>query len=245
MIAFDLKGKTALVTGGSRGIGLAVVKVFLDSGARVYYASRTESAEHSALAALGSVTWLKCDVASEADAAACVDRVMADTGRLDVLVNNAGITKDGLIFRMSLEDWNSVISVNLTSAFLFSRSAARYMIKQKSGSIVIVSSVVGLMGNGGQANYAASKAGLIGLTKSLAREIGSRSVRVNAVAPGFIQTDMTEKIPEAAKVKMSESIPLGRLGIADDVAAAVLFLASDASSYITGDVLRIDGGMGM
>jgi 3-oxoacyl-[acyl-carrier protein] reductase len=247
MIQFDLKDKTALVTGGSRGIGLAVVRAFLDAGARVWYASRTRSGAHDELEAAfpGRISWLHCDVTSEAEATAAVDRVVAEGGRIDILVNNAGITKDNLFFRMSLEDWDAVLRTNLTSAFLFSKPVARQMTRQKSGSIVMVSSVVGLMGNGGQANYAASKAGLIGLVKSIAREIGSRGVRVNAIAPGFIETDMTAELSEAVREKSVQAIPLSRFGSSEDVAGAVLFLASDASTYNTGEVIRVDGGMGM
>jgi 3-oxoacyl-[acyl-carrier protein] reductase len=237
-----LKGKACIVTGGSKGIGRAIVELFAREGARVFYFSRTEAENAPALSSAaaegqGLVKWIACDAAVEA--------VVAEAGAVDALVNNAGVTRDGLVFRMSLEDWETVLRTNLTSAFLVSRAVARHMIKRRSGSIVNVSSVVGIMGNGGQTNYAASKAGLIGFTKSMAREVGSRGVRVNALAPGFIETAMTEKIPAEAKEKMKAGIPLGRTGTPEDVAAAALFLCSDSSTYITGEVLKVDGGMGM
>ena len=168
-----------------------------------------------------------------------------EAGFIDAVVNNAGVTRDGLVFRMSLEDWNTVIATNLTSTFLVSRVAARYMIKRRSGCIVNVSSVVGITGNGGQTNYSASKAGVIGFTKSLAREVASRGVRVNAIAPGFIDTSMTDKIPEEAKEKLKSTIPLGRSGKPEEVAAAALYLCCELSSYITGEILKVDGGMAM
>lgn len=245
-----LKGKTCIVTGGSKGIGRAIVALFAREGAKVFYFSRTEAEDGAALATEaaaggGAVKWMACDVADEAAVNAAVEAVVAEAGAVDALVNNAGVTRDGLVFRMSLEDWETVLRTNLTSAFLVSRAVARHMIKRRSGSIVNVSSVVGIMGNGGQTNYAASKAGLIGFTKSMAREVGSRGVRVNALAPGFIETAMTEKIPAEAKEKMKAGIPLGRTGTPEDVAAAALFLCSDSSTYITGEVLKVDGGMGM
>lgn len=245
-----LSGKTCIVTGGSRGIGRAIVELFAREGGKVYYFSRSEAADQAELAASaaasgGSVAWMSCDVSSEASVDAAIEAVAKAAGGIDVVVNNAGTTKDGLVFRMSLEDWESVIRTNLTSTFLVSRAAARLMIKKRSGSIINVSSVVGIMGNGGQTNYAASKAGIIGFTKSLAREVATRGVRVNALAPGFIDTAMTDKIPEEAREKLKTSIPLGRTGKPEDVAQAALFLASEASSYITGEILKIDGGMGM
>lgn len=244
-----LTGKTCVVTGGSKGIGRAMVELFAREGGRVYYLSRSEAEDPAALAAAaasgGSVAWRKCDVAVEAEVDATLEAIVKEAGALDVVVNNAGVTRDGLVFRMSLEDWETVIRTNLTSAFLVSRTAARHMIKKRSGSIINVSSVVGIMGNGGQTNYAASKAGLIGFTKSLAREVSSRGVRVNALAPGFIETAMTDKIPEELKEKMKTTIPLGRHGAPEEVAKAALFLASDLASYVTGEVLKVDGGMGM
>lgn len=244
-----LIGKTCVVTGGSKGIGRAMVEAFAREGGRVYYLSRSEAEDPAALAAAatlgGSVAWRKCDVAVEAEVDSTLEAIVKEAGALDVVVNNAGVTRDGLVFRMSLEDWETVLRTNLTSAFLVSRTAARHMIKKRAGSIINVSSVVGIMGNGGQTNYAASKAGIIGFTKSLAREVSSRGVRVNALAPGFIETAMTDKIPEEMKEKMKATIPLGRHGAPEEVAKAALFLASDLASYVTGEVLKVDGGMGM
>lgn len=244
-----LAGKRAIVTGGSKGIGLAVVKSFLGAGASVEYYSRSKAEEHEALEALAaaegvSVLWVACDVADEAAVEAAVAASLA-RGPIDVLVNNAGVTRDGLVFRMQLDDWKAVIDTNLTSAFLLSRAVARAMIKQRSGSIVNVSSVVGIMGNGGQTNYSASKAGLIGFTKSLAREVAGRGVRVNAIAPGFVETAMTDKIPEEAKEKLKAQIPLARTARPEEIASVALFLASEMASYVTGEVVKIDGGMGM
>lgn len=237
-----LSGKVCIVTGGSKGIGRAIVELFAAEGARVYYFSRSRADGDEAL---GTAKWIACDVADEAQVAAAVEAVVAEAGCVDALVNNAGVTRDGLVFRMSLDDWDTVLRTNLTSAFLVCRAVARHMIKRRSGSIVNVSSVVGIIGNGGQTNYSASKAGLIGFTKSLAREVGSRGVRVNALAPGFIDTSMTEKIPAEAKEKLKAGIPLGRTGRPEEVAAAALFLCSGLSEYITGEVLKVDGGMGM
>ncbi|HPE35919.1 MAG TPA: 3-oxoacyl-[acyl-carrier-protein] reductase [Spirochaetales bacterium] len=244
-----LKGKQCIVTGGSKGIGLAVVKAFLAEGASVEYFSRSKSEEHGSLETLAAehgatVAWVACDVADEKAVDAAVEATAA-RGPIDVVVNNAGVTRDGLVFRMQLDDWKAVIDTNLTSAFLVCRAAARHMIKRRSGSIVNVSSVVGIIGNGGQTNYAASKAGLIGFTKSLAREVATRGVRVNAVAPGFVDTAMTDKIPEEAKEKLKAQIPLGRTARPEEIASVVVFLASDMASYITGEVVKIDGGMGM
>lgn len=245
-----LSGKICVVTGGSKGIGWAIVERFAREGARVYSLSRSEGEATEALAAAaaeggGSVERIACDVNSEAAVEAAIDAVLKESACIDVLVNNAGITRDGLVFRMSLEDWEAVLRTNLTSAFLLSRSVARQMIKRRSGSIINISSIVGITGNGGQTNYSASKAGVIGFTKSLAREVASRGVRVNALAPGFIETSMTGKIPEEMKAKIIAGIPLARVGRPEDVAQAALFLASDQSTYITGEVLKIDGGMGM
>lgn len=244
-----LQGKQSIVTGGSKGIGLAIVKAFLQAGSGVEYLSRSKADEHTELQALAaqngvSVLWTACDVADEKSVDEAIEAAVA-RGPIDVLVNNAGVTRDGLVFRMQLEDWNAVIDTNLTSAFLLCRAVARHMIKRRAGSIVNVSSVVGLMGNGGQTNYSASKAGLIGFTKSLAREVSSRGVRVNAVAPGFVDTAMTDKIPEEARDKLKAQIPLGRTAKPEEIASVVLFLASDMASYVTGEVVKIDGGMGM
>jgi len=243
-----LKGKNCIVTGGSKGIGHAIVELFAREGALVWYFSRSEAEDAAGLAAAaaeggGAVKWVSVDVTDEAKVNEAVDAVAAEAGQIHALVNNAGITKDGLVFRMSLADWDAVLRTNLTSTFLVSRAVARHMIKSRAGSIVNMSSVVGIMGNGGQTNYSASKAGVIGFTKSLAKEVASRGVRVNAIAPGFIETSMTERIPAEAKEKMKAGIPLGRAGDGADIARAALFLCSDLSSYITGDVIKVDGGM--
>lgn len=244
-----LKGKNCIVTGGSKGIGRAIVKTFLEEGANVYYISRSEAENAGELATIAQnnackLKWISCSVTDEKALEAAIDTI-ASEGSIDVVVNNAGITKDGLVFRMNTEDWEQVLLTNLTSAFFVCRTAARHMIKKRAGSIINVSSVVGITGNGGQTNYAASKAGLIGFSKSLAKEVASRGVRVNVVAPGFIDTAMTDKIPEEAKEKLKAAIPLGRTGKPEEIASAVLFLASDMASYITGEVLKIDGGMAM
>jgi 3-oxoacyl-[acyl-carrier protein] reductase len=240
--------KTALVTGGTRGIGRAIVKKLAGSGYQVYftYVSRPELAEAvcaEVAAAGGTARGFLLD-ASDWDA---VEGFFAehikDKVSLDVLVNNAGITKDGLIMRMKREQWEQVIDINLTGAFVCLQQAAKIMLRQRRGSIVNISSVVGQMGNAGQANYCASKAGLIGLTKAAALELGSRGVTVNAIAPGFIETDMTETLPKEVRDKYLERIPLGCLGSAQAIADAVAYLASDQASYITGQVLGINGGM--
>ena len=241
-----LSGKICVVTGASRGIGAAIAERFRAEGAKVYAFSR--SAPPEAASGEGNLLrdfWLSCDVSNEASVEAAMAAVLAKEGRIDILVNNAGITRDGLLMRMKTEDWEAVLDTNLKSAFLLSRAVVRTMLKQKDGCILNVSSVVGIMGNGGQTNYSASKAGIIGFTKSLAREVASRNLRVNAIAPGFIETAMTDKIPEDFKQKMKESIPLGRVGTAEEVANAALFLCSPLASYVTGVVLQIDGGMGM
>jgi 3-oxoacyl-[acyl-carrier protein] reductase len=243
-----LKGKKAIVTGGSRGIGKEIVMDFLREGASVVFIDLNPSEfmqemQSAAGTAGGSVSFKKADVSKPEEITKTVEEIIKDTGSVDILVNNAGITRDGLIFRMSVENWEKVLSINLTSAFLVSQVVARQMIKQRSGSIVNMASIVGLGGNASQANYAASKAGLIGLTRSLAKEVGSRGVRVNAVAPGYIDTDMTRSLPEKAKEAFLGQIALSRAGKPEEVAKAVTFLASDMSVYISGDVLRIDGCM--
>lgn len=245
-----LEGKTALVTGGSRGIGKEIVTRFLEEGADVWYVSTRESPHGTEMEELAKtlgrkITWKQGDVGDEERVNNLVKEVLEEASTLDILVNNAGITRDGLIFRMSRDDWEQVMKINLESAFLFCRPIARQMVKQKKGSIINVSSVVGVRGNGGQCNYSASKAGLIGLTKSLAKEIASRGIRVNALAPGFIETSMTESLGEEIKKKLAEEIPMGRIGGPKDVADTAVFLASDLSCYITGQVIGIDGGMGM
>jgi 3-oxoacyl-[acyl-carrier protein] reductase len=245
-----LEGKKALVTGGARGIGGEIVKTFLKEGASVYFIDLNPSEhmdEYTALASKtgGTVVFKQANVADEENVSAAVDEILKESGGLDILVNNAGITRDNLFFRMSAKDWNDVLSVNLTSAFYISKLVARQMAKSKSGSIINIASIVGVIGNAGQANYSASKAGMIGLTKSLAREIGSRGVRVNAVAPGFIKTPMTDKLNDTQKEALLGQIPMQRLGDPEEVSSVVTFLASDMASYVTGQVLQITGGMGM
>lgn len=243
----QLEGKKALITGASRGIGKATAELFLAEGAEVWGLSSKEPADlaERLAAAGGKLRWICADLGRPEDVEAVIDGAVKESGGFDILVNNAGITKDGLSFRMSLDDFRKVLDVNLSSAFLVARSVGRDMIRKRAGSIINMSSVVGVHGNGGQANYAAAKAGLIGVTKSMAQETAGRGVRVNALAPGYIVTDMTDAIPASAKEKLMDHIPMKRLGRVEDIAAAALFLASDASSYITGQVLAVDGGMFM
>ncbi|MHB1136054.1 MAG: 3-oxoacyl-[acyl-carrier-protein] reductase [Coriobacteriia bacterium] len=243
-----LAGRVALVTGASRGIGAAVALRLAAEGASVVvnFAGRSDAAA-SVVSEIeqggGSAIAVQADVSDSAACAALVDAAVARFGRIDILVNNAGITRDGLLVRMSDDDWRSVIDTNLSGAFYLARSVGKLMMKQRSGSIVNMASVVGMMGNAGQVNYAAAKAGLIGMTKSIARELAGRGVRVNAVAPGFIATDMTDALPESAREAAVSSIAMGRLGTPEDIAAAVAFLASDDAAYITGQVIAVDGGM--
>jgi len=244
MNGFD--GQVALVTGASRGIGRGIALALAGRGALVAAAARGANARPVAdeiLAAGGRAEALALDVTDGAAAAAAVADVAARHGRLDVLVLNAGITRDQLMLRMKRAEWDEVIATNLTSAFSLCQAALKPMLKQRRGRIVAISSVVGQTGNAGQANYAASKAGLIGFCKSLAREVGSRHVTVNVVAPGFIETDMTRALPEATRAQWIAQVPLGRLGTAADVASAVCFLASDEAAYITGQILAVNGGM--
>jgi len=240
-----LNGKKALVTGASRGIGKAVADRFLQEGAEVWGVGTKEPADLAdRIAASGEkLHWLVADVGDLSSIEGIIEGTLKEAGGFDILVNNAGITKDNLSFRMSLADWQRVLDVNLSGAFLVARIVARDMIRKKTGSIINMSSVVGVHGNGGQVNYAASKAGLIGVTKSLAQEVASRGVRVNAIAPGYIATDMTEALSEDAKSALQEHIPLKRLGSPEDIAGAALYLASDLASYVTGQVLSVDGGM--
>ena len=240
------EGKVALVTGASRGIGRAIAAQLAAQGALVVAAARGGNAAETvaAIAAAGGrAQALALDVTDAEAAVAAVQGVVAEHGRLDILVSNAGITRDQLMLRMKRSDWDDVLATNLTAAFVLCQAAMKPMIKQRSGRIVAISSVVGQMGNAGQANYAASKAGLIGFCKSLAREVGSRHVTVNVVAPGFVETDMTKVVAAETQKQWAAQIPLGRLGTPDDIASAVCFLASDEASYITGQVLAVNGGM--
>lgn len=245
---FNLAGRVALVTGASRGIGRAIAARLAEQGATVIAAARGDNAHAcaEALRAAGhTVEALSLDVTDTAAVAAAPGDIVARHGRLDILVSNAGITRDRLLMRMKREDWDAVLATNLTATFLLSQAAMRPMLKQRGGRIIAVGSVVGQMGNAGQTNYAASKAGLVGFVKALAREVASRAITVNVVAPGMIDTDMTRAITVGAQIDWAAHIPLGRLGSVDDVAAAVCFLASNEASYITGHVLAVNGGMYM
>jgi 3-oxoacyl-[acyl-carrier protein] reductase len=237
----SLEGKRALVTGGSRGIGRAIALELGRAGADVVVGYRTEADEAEAVASEIGGRAVQADVADADQAKALVE----EAGEIDVLVNNAGTTRDGVLARMLDEDWRTVLETNLSSTFYTCRAAARGMMKRRAGAIVNVSSIVGVHGNWGQTNYAASKAGIIGFTKSLARELGSRGVRANVVAPGYVKTALTDAIPEDARETMLSNTPLGRLGDPENVAAAVRFLVSDEASFITGEVLLVDGGLGM
>ncbi len=243
-----LHGQTAIVTGASRGIGKAIALSLANAGAEVVvnYANSLEKAEevvNKIKASGGNAYALKADIADEISVNQLINTVLEKSGKIDILINNAGITKDGLLMRMKKEDWQSVINLNLTGVFFCTKAVSRSMIKQKKGRIINITSVVGIMGNGGQSNYASAKAGVIGLTKSTAKEFASRGITVNAVAPGFIQTDMTKELDATPILK---SIPLGCFGTPEHVAGTVCFLAGDpAASYITGQVLQVDGGMVM
>ncbi len=237
----SLEGKTALVTGASRGIGRAIASELARAGASVVLGFRSGSDEAEALAAELGGRAIQADVSSPGDAR----RLVEEAGDLDILVNNAGLTRDGVLARMPDDDWRTVIETNLSSVFYTCRAVCRPMMRKRAGAIVNVSSIVGVRGNWGQTNYAASKAGIIGFTKSLARELGSRNVRANVVAPGYVRTRLTGVLPEEATAAMLQNTPLGRLGEPGDVAGAVRFLCSDEAAFITGDVLLVDGGLGM
>jgi len=237
----SLEGKTALVTGASRGIGRAIAAELASAGAAVVLGYRSGKDEAEALASDIGARAVEADVSSPGDAA----RLVEEAGDVDILVNNAGLTRDGLLARMSDEDWRVVLDTNLSSVFYTCRAVCRPMMKKRAGSIVNISSIVGVHGNWGQTNYAASKAGIIGFTKSLARELGSRNVRANVVAPGYVKTQLTDVLPEETTQAMLQNTPLGRLGEPADVAGAVRFLCSDEAAFITGEVLLVDGGLGM
>lgn len=246
MMQIDLSGKNALVTGSTRGIGRAIAETLAKSGARVAVVGRDLQKAQDAAAAIGNGSrGFACDVSDTAAVAKLVADVEAAFGSIDVLVNNAGITRDNLVMRLKDEDWDAVINANLRGAFAAIRAVSRGMMKRRSGRIINVASIIGIIGNKGQANYAASKAGLIALTKSVAKELGSRNILVNAVAPGFIETEMTAAMTPEAREALGKQIALERLGTPQDVAATVAFLASDLASYITGQVLVVDGGMVM
>jgi 3-oxoacyl-[acyl-carrier protein] reductase len=244
-----LKDRVAVVTGGSRGIGKEIALTFAAEGARVALCGRSaadlEKVKSEIESNGASCIVLQADVSQSGEAERVVQKTLDTWGIVDILVNNAGVTKDNLIARLSEEDWDFVLAVNLKGVFLFTKAVSKPMIKQRRGKIINVTSVIGLTGNAGQANYAASKAGIIGFTKSVAKELGRRNICVNALAPGYIETDMTGKIPEETKTAILNGIPLGRLGCPKDVARAALFLASDDSNYITGQVIVVDGGMVM
>ena len=246
MMQIDLTGKNALVTGSTRGIGRSIAETLAKAGARVAVVGRDLQKAQEAAAAVGNgAQGFACDVTDTAAIAKLVSDVEAAFGSIDILVNNAGITRDNLVMRLKDEDWDAVIDANLRGAFAAIRAVSRGMMKKRNGRIINISSIIGLIGNKGQANYAASKAGLIALTKSVAKELGSRNILVNAIAPGFIETEMTAAMTPEAREGLGKQIALERLGTPQDVAAAVAFLASDLSSYITGQVLVVDGGMVM
>lgn len=246
----SLKGKTALVTGGSRGIGRAICTALAEAGANIItcYAGNAAAVEETVAQCREhgvQADAIQADVKSEADVKKLFDFVTETYGSLDILVNNAGVNRDNLMMKMSEEEFDTVLDTNLKGTFYTMKLASKLMLKKRAGRIINISSVVGVHGNAGQANYAASKAGIIGLTKSAAKELGKRGITVNAVAPGFIETDMTNALPEAVKKQGEQTIPMARFGSAREVADAVCFLASDRASYVTGNVLMVDGGMGM
>jgi 3-oxoacyl-[acyl-carrier protein] reductase len=243
----ELQNKVALVTGGAQGIGKTISEELVRNGAHVVLGDVNLEGAQAAAEAInnngGSASAVKIDVSNPAEVKQVFDSILKDKKPVDILINNAGITRDGLMIRMKELDWDSVLNINLKGTFLCSQQAAKQMMKQKSGVIVNIASIVGVMGNFGQANYSASKAGVIGLTKTLAREVASRGIRVNAVAPGFIDTEMTRVLDESVRQSLIEQIPLAKLGLPEDVARCVAFLVSDRSSYITGQVINVNGGM--
>ena len=243
----DFAGQVVAITGATRGIGYALAEAFAKAGASVAVCGTHEEAVQDAVKRLqvfsNKIWGMRADISQEADCENFIENTVKELGGLDVLVNNAGITKDGLTVRMSQADWDAVINVNLTGTFLMSKAALKVMFKKRRGNIVNISSVIGQMGNAGQANYAASKAGIIGLTKSLAKEFGSRGVRVNAVAPGFVRTAMTDALSEEMKEKALQAVALKRFAEPQDIAKAVMFLASQDAAYITGHVLAVNGGL--
>jgi 3-oxoacyl-[acyl-carrier protein] reductase len=246
-VSVELQGQVALVTGGSRGIGLAIARELAEAGAKVAVVARNEAGAQSAAAGLPGEghRGYACDVANPEAATALIKQVEEELGSLEILVNNAGVTRDNLLMRIKDDDWTAVLDTNLRGAFNLIRAASRGMMKRRAGRIINITSVVGITGNKGQANYAASKAGLIGLTKSVAKELGSRGVLVNALAPGYIETDMTAELPEAARESLMAQIALERMGRPEDIAPVVRFLAGPGASYITGQTLVVDGGMVM
>ncbi|MDR0952988.1 MAG: 3-oxoacyl-[acyl-carrier-protein] reductase [Elusimicrobiota bacterium] len=245
----DFKGKKVVITGASRGIGLGLAKAFLANGADIAICATspdTLAKAKETLKALnlpGKIYTQKVDVSSASECEDFINNIIKEYGQIDVLINNAAVTKDTLLIRMSEQDWDKVLSINLKGAFLMSKAALKYMMKARSGNIVNMTSVVGQMGNGGQANYSASKAGIIGLTKSLAREFASRNIRINAVAPGFVKTEMTAALKEETQKEILENIPLKRFAEITDIASAVMFLASDDAGYITGQTISVNGGL--
>ncbi len=245
----SLENQIAVVTGAGRGIGRAIALKFAAAGADVVVVSRTQENSEKVAAeirALGRQAWAHAvDVADAAAVNAAAEKILAEAGKVDILVNNAGVTRDGLLMRMPDADWDTVLNTNLKGAFLVTKAFVRSFIKQRSGRIINISSVIGLIGNAGQSNYAASKAGLIGFTQSSARELASRGITANAIAPGFIETDMTSELNEALRAEILKKIPLGCLGQSEDIAAAALYLASPGARYVTGQVLTVDGGMVM
>ena len=245
-----LQGKNVLITGGSRGIGREIALQYINNGASIFNIDLEDGgalAEYKEQAAMhgAQAEFISANVAKEEEVHAAVAQIYQKVTKIDVLVNNAGITRDNLLFRMSADEWNSVLQVNLFSVFLLSKEIGRRMIKQRAGTIINIASIVGIIGNGGQVNYSSSKAGVIGFTKSMAREVAARNVRVNAIAPGFIRTRMTDKLNDSQRDALSAQIPLGRIGDPDEVAKVALFLASDLASYLTGQVIHVTGGLGM